>query len=418
MKITVNNEYIKTQIGFLPIEWELETLENICIKKGLIRGPFGGALKKEYFKEQGIKVYEQKNAIYKDCSLGNYYIDNEKFEELKRFEVAEGDFIVSCSGTIGRIYKIPKEAEKGIINQALLIIKIDTQKINSNFFYQYFQWDNFQYRIIDNTQGGAMANLVSMEQFRKTIFPLPPLKEQEKIAEILSIWDLAIEKQELLIEKKKEFKKGLMQILLTGEVRFKEFKDEWKIVKLKDIIEESKEKSTENNQFNILSVTKNGIVLQSEYFNRQIASEDNTGYKVVRKNNLVFSAMNLWMGSIDILTQFDVGIVSPACKVFNINLNKADIDYFKELVRSKRMINLYNINSEQGASIVRRNLDLVGLLNSKIHIPSIEEQKKIGLVFKDIDKEIKLLEKELEVLKLQKKGLMQRLLTGEVRVKV
>ena len=265
---------------------------------------------------------------------------------------------------------------------------------------------------------GTAQPKLNKEVCKNILINIPPLREQEKIAEILSTWDLAIDKQQQLIEKKKEFKKGLMQRLLTGEVRFKEFTGEWKTIKLKEIIEESKEKSTKNNQFDILSVTKDGVFLQSEYFKRQVASEDNTGYKIVRKNDLVFSSMNLWMGSIDVLTQFDVGIVSPACKVFKVDLDKVDINYLKEFVRSEKMINLYKINSEQGASIVRRNLDLKGLLNSKICIPNKYEQKKIGELLKNASKEINLLEKELEALKIQKKGLMQRLLTGEVRVNV
>lgn len=167
-----------------------------------------------------------------------------------------------------------------------------------------------------------------------------------------------------------------MERLLTGKVRLKGFNDKWNRIKLDKLIEESKEKSIENNQHNILSVTKEGIYLQSEYFNRQIASKDNIGYKVVRKNNLVFSTMNLWMGSIDILNKYDIGIVSPACKVFYLNEELVDISFMKYFIKSSYMMNLYSLNSEQGASIVRRNLDLKGLLSTNVRLPNIDEQKK------------------------------------------
>src|SRR5690606_2907056 len=136
--------------------------------------------------------------------------------------------------------------------------------------------------------------------------------EQQKISTILTAWDKAIELKEKLIEQKNELKKGLMQKLLTGEVRLPGFKEEWKKIKLGKLIKELNERSTKNNQYQILSVTKEGIIPQSEHFKKQVASKNNTGYKIVRRNNLVFSTMNLWMGSLDVLTSYDIGIVSPA----------------------------------------------------------------------------------------------------------
>jgi len=200
-------------------KWKKRCLDDICVKDGLVRGPFGGALKKEYFVESGYKVYEQKNAIYKDAALGEYYIDENKFTELKRFEVQSGDFIISCSGTIGRIFRIPNNAPKGVINQALLKIRIDNNVIDSEYFYQYFQWGKFQNEIVENTQGGAMRNLVAMDIFRKTIISVPTLLEQKKIGQILYTLDKEIELHERELLQIKQQKKGLMQLLLTGKVR-------------------------------------------------------------------------------------------------------------------------------------------------------------------------------------------------------
>ena len=200
-------------------EWEVKTLENVCAKNGLVRGPFGGTLKKEFFVRNGLKVYEQKNAIYRNLNLGNYFIDKNKFNELKRFEVKKGDFIVSCSGTIGKIYQIPKCAECGIINQALLKIKTDDDIIHDRFFFYYFDWEKFQEEIIDNTQGGAMQNIVGMNIFRNTQILLPPLPEQQAIAQILSDMDTEIEALEQKRDKYRTIKQGMMQELLTGKTR-------------------------------------------------------------------------------------------------------------------------------------------------------------------------------------------------------
>lgn len=201
-------------------EWEDITIENLVVKNGLIRGPFGGALKKEIFVLNGYKVYEQKNAIYKSIELGDYFIDENKFKDLKRFEVFESDYILSCSGTIGKLYQIPKNSPKGIINQALLIIRIDYSISDYKYFEHQFTSDIVQQSVIDDTQGGAMKNLIGMADFKKATIPYPPtIKEQKAIAKILSDMDKEIEQLEAKKAKYKQIKQGMMQELLTGKIR-------------------------------------------------------------------------------------------------------------------------------------------------------------------------------------------------------
>lgn len=161
--------------------------------------------------------------------------------------------------------------------------------------------------------------------------------------------------------------------------------NEWKKVKLGDCIREVTKKTTENNQYEVLSVTKDGIFSQKEFFKKQIASENNIGYKIIRKNNLVFSTMNLWMGSLDVLTNYEIGIVSPAYKIFEFNEKLMIPEYGNYFMKSHYMLEQYKNCSEQGASVVRRNLDLEALLNVEIDIPSIKEQKKIVEILKTID---------------------------------
>lgn len=171
---------------------------------------------------------------------------------------------------------------------------------------------------------------------------------------------------------------------------------EWKRVKLRDCIEEINEKTTKNNQYEVLSVTKDGIFSQEEFFKKQIASVNNIGYKIIRKNNLVFSTMNLWMGSLDVLTNYDIGIVSPAYKIFEFNEKLMSPEYGKYFMKSYYMLEQYKNCSEQGASVVRRNLDLKALLNVEINIPSIKEQEKIVGILKTIDSIIEKYESLLE----------------------
>jgi type I restriction enzyme, S subunit len=117
------------------------TLPEFCAPtpNSIRRGPFGSAIKKEFFVPKGYKVYEQQNAIYDDCELGDYFIDERKFKELKSFEVAPGDIIISCSGTVGRIAILPPWAKKGVINQALLKLTLNDKLILPKYFLFLFR---------------------------------------------------------------------------------------------------------------------------------------------------------------------------------------------------------------------------------------------------------------------------------------
>ena len=153
-------------------------------------------------------------------------------------------------------------------------------------------------------------------------------------------------------------------------------------VKLGNCIKEVVEKTTENNQYEVLSVTKDGIFSQEEFFKKQIASKNNIGYKVIRKNNLVFSTMNLWMGSLDVLTNYEIGIVSPAYKIFEFNKELMLPEFANYFMKSHYMIEKYKDCSEQGASIVRRNLNLKQLLNIKINILELKNKTNSGCIRK------------------------------------
>lgn len=354
-------------------------------------------------------VKDLKDLNYKSDTIE--YITEEAISNSSAKLIDRDKFIISTRMGLGR----------GFINTVPMAINQDLKAIypNENMLdVKYLMyWYKSKAEQIEYAGGGSTVKGIDLESLKKLQLSLPPINEQKEILLVIECWDKAIELKEKLLQEKKKQKKGMLERLLTGKVRLKGFNEEWNKVRLDKLIEESKERSTINNQYDILSVTKDGVFLQSEYFNRQIASEDNIGYKVVRKNNLVFSTMNLWMGSIDILDNYEVGIVSPACKVFYLNEEFIDVSFMKYFVKSTYMMNLYSLNSEQGASVVRRNLDLKGLLSTKVKLPTIEEQKEIGKILDVSSREINLLKKEIKLLKEQKKGLMQLLLTGIVRVK-
>ena len=178
-----------------PIEnekgWEVKTIDDIC--SSIVRGPFGSALKKEFFVKPDsttYKVYEQKHAIQKDSNIGSYYIAEGKFKELSRFEVKACDIIMSCSGTIGELYRIPNKAEKGIINQALLKFTLN-ESIHHAYFLYLMEYVKKDFTV----RGSGLQNIGSVKIIKNMSFGLPPLPLQQSFARKIE----AIEQQKTQI---------------------------------------------------------------------------------------------------------------------------------------------------------------------------------------------------------------------------
>ena len=158
--------------------WEVKNIESVC--SSIVRGPFGSALKKDFFVPKNnstYKIYEQKNAIQKNASIGSYYITEERFKELSRFELLPGDIIMSCSGTIGELYRIPVNAEKGIMNQALLKFSL-LKQINFLYFLYLMDYVKKEFTI----RGSGLQNIGSVKIIKSMKFGLPPLPLQQQFA--------------------------------------------------------------------------------------------------------------------------------------------------------------------------------------------------------------------------------------------
>ena len=203
-----------------------------------------------------------------------------------------------------------------------------------------------------------------------------------------------------------------MQKIFSQEFRFKDENgnnySEWEGTNLGNLLLEINQKSTLNDQYLLLSSTKNGLVNQSDYFKKQIGSKDNTGYKILRLNQMVISPQNLWLGNINFNDQFEIGIVSPSYRIYEFN-SKVTFQFLKYLLKTSRYIYEYGQASEQGASVVRRNLNLDLFYEIKVNLPKLVEQEKIGNFFKKIDKSIDKQFNKVELLKERKKGFLQKM---------
>ena len=177
------------------VEWKETHLSDVLADKGYIRGPFGSALKRGEMKEDGIPVYEQQHAIYNTRKF-RYYIDEKKLDEMKRFQVRKDDLIISCSGTVGKVSIIRDDDPKGIISQALLLLRVDTNKILPLYLKYFFSSRNGYNTIVSRSSGSVQVNIAKRNVIEHISFRLPQIGTQRKIVEILSSIDEKIEENE------------------------------------------------------------------------------------------------------------------------------------------------------------------------------------------------------------------------------
>ena len=168
--------------------WKQYKLCEVLADKGYIRGPFGSALKRGDMKESGIPVYEQQHAIYQSRTF-RFFIDENKFSEMKRFQVQENDILISCSGTVGKVTIISKEDPKGIISQALLILRVNSKIILPEYLKYFFSSQNGYNAIISRSSGSVQVNLAKRDVIEQIPILLPSLELQKKIVAILTSLD-------------------------------------------------------------------------------------------------------------------------------------------------------------------------------------------------------------------------------------
>lgn len=193
-------------------DWKSKQLDSLC---KFVRGPFGGALKKEIFVKEGFAVYEQSQAIYNQFEVFRYFITKEKYEELKRFAVKANDIIMSCSGTMGKFSIVPNNFKKGVINQALLKLTVKEDLV-INFIKISLELPQNQNKLLAQSAGGAIKNVVGVSELKKIKISVPSLEEQQKIADCLSSVDSLIDAQTIKVKDLQTHKKGLLQQLLPN----------------------------------------------------------------------------------------------------------------------------------------------------------------------------------------------------------
>ncbi|MBR5652355.1 MAG: restriction endonuclease subunit S [Bacteroidales bacterium] len=397
--------YKPSPLGIIPEDWEVRRLGEIFTFKNGVN-----ASKESY--GEGVKFVNTMDV------LNNTFIDsnvlrgkvnvNDKIK--KEFIVSSGDVLfnrtsetreeVGCSA----VYTDSEEAVFG----GFIIRAHD---IKSNILDLLYKGYCFQPSYIRNQisalGNGAIRYNLGQEDLSRVKLLIPPLPEQQRIVSLLSLWDTAIAKQTALIEQLTLRKRGLMQQLLTGKKRLKGFEG-GSFHRLGNYISECNRRNNGCNR--VLSVTNTrGFILQEEQFDKIVASNDTSNYKVVRRGEFAYNPSRVNVGSLAMLKEYDEGILSPMYIVFKANGN-IDKTYLLQCLQSwwfRGHIPAYT----QGS--VRDSLSFDGLCSMKFYIPTLQEQKAISVILEQADKEIEIKKQKLAAMQEQKKGLMQVLLTGK-----
>ena len=247
---------------------------------------------------------------------------------------------------------------------------------------------------------GTKIYSISTKNFSECYIGIPSKVEQAKIASLLHLIDERIVTQNKIIYKLKSLIKGISNLLL--------YETEGKSVCLGDILIERSERTQTNNQYDVLSSTVKGIFSQREYFSKDIASENNVGYKIIRLHDIVLSPQNLWMGNINYNDKFDIGIVSPSYKIFSIG-EGYDKRFVAAMLKTHRALYNYILVSEQGASIVRRNLNMEAFSQLVFKLPTFDKQRKIGYAISSLKSQLEAANKIVRAYISQKQYLLRQM---------
>ncbi|WP_338506195.1 restriction endonuclease subunit S [Turicibacter sp. KK003] len=415
--------YKKTELGYLPLDWDVKKLGYITnnVTIGLVKTMTA------HYCEQGVPLIRNSNIKEDKIDKENMVFLTYEFAEAnenKRLKV--GDIVTVHTGDIGTSAVIEKDMD-GAHGFATLNTTVNPEIIYNYYLSKYFNSNMYKKQAISFSTGDGRFNL-NLKDFVNSLIPIPPLKEQKKIAEILSSVDAVIEKTEQVIAKTEEVKKGLMQQLLTKGIGHTEFKQteigeiplEWEVVSIESfstVIRGASPRPKGDPRYyggNVPRLMGADVTRDKKYVTPKIDFLTEEGAKLSRQMS---------KGDFVIVCSGTVGLPAilaiDACihdgflalKDINPKVSKEYLYYIFTQLRQQ-------LDSKATHGGVFTNLTTQIVKEFKIALPSIDEQENISNILKGIDDKIDLEQKHMDKLSDIKKGLMQQLLTGKTRVKI
>jgi type I restriction enzyme S subunit len=362
----------------------------------------------------------------KDLGDGRVNFDNlqvmrSKGVDVDKFRLRPGDILFNRTNSadlVGKTALVVEDGNTAVFASYLVRLCVDVGRTIPAFVNAYLNSPNGQGRVKRlATRGVSQANINPTTLRNHLFVPVPPLGEQRRIAEILGAWDEAIEKVQALIQAKQKLKRGLMQQLLTPTRRFPQFTAKWRKCHIGDIADEVNATNGDGGDAPVLSCTKHhGLVLSEEYFGRRVHAEDTSGYKLVKRGQFAYATNHIEEGSIGLLADLPTGLVSPMYTVFQVHDDEVVPSLLYRILKTERYRRQFEARTN-GSVNRRGGLRWTEFAKIPLSLPTREEQRHIEACFAALDAETQQLSNMNDTLTTQKRGLMQKLLTGQVRVK-
>ncbi|EGP4910207.1 restriction endonuclease subunit S [Enterococcus faecium] len=380
-------------------DWEQRKLDDVVeFYSGLTYSP-------DNVQDDGTFVLRSSNVKNGEIiDADNVYVSH---EVVNSGNVQEGDVIVvvrnGSRDLIGKHAQIKRQMDNTVIGAFMTGVRSETPDFTNAML------DTQQFAVEINKNLGATINQITTGAFKKMQFVVPKDRdEREAIGTFFRSIDDTITLHQRKLDLLKETKKGFLQKMFpkngakVPEIRFSGFTEDWEQRKLGEMVKQFSIKSKKEDEYTVLSSTNSGMEIRDG----RVSGTSNLGYKIVEDGDLVLSPQNLWLGNINI-NDIGKGLVSPSYKTFKFtNINSA---FLKPQLHTSKMLEEYKNSSTQGASIVRRNLELDSFYQIPMLVPTTEEQSKLGVFFESMDNTITLHQRELDSLKEMKKSLLQQM---------
>ena len=397
-----------------PTNWKYETLSSLLSRKATY-----GIVQPGDHVPNGMPLIRSQDYSTSLCSASDIMRVAPEIEKpYARSRVSKGDLLITVVGAnIGKIATVPDWLDGANISRSVARISVNGLIANPRYIRGFLQ-GGIRRLLHINSNGGAQP-VLNLDDLRDFEVPLPPLPEQQKIADILGTWDEALEKLDALIAAKARRKQALMQQLLAvsaqktghGHARHR----------LGTVVERVTRKNSVANE-NVLTISaQDGLINQREYFNRSVAGADLSGYFLLRRGEFAYnrsSSIGFPYGAIKRLDRYDAGVVSTLYLCFRIrDTAKVSSDYLAHYLDGGFLnAGLRSVAKEGARAHGLLNITADEFMDIDIFLPPLALQTKISAVLETADAELRLLRQQRTALDHQKRGLMQQLLTGRIRV--
>jgi len=411
--------YKFTKVGWIPEEWELRKLEEVAtVHSGVQKG---AKVKPPVISMPYLRVANVQDGHVDLNEIKHIQIEEKKVE---RYLLRDGDVLMNEGGDfdkLGRGVVWNGQIHPCVHQNHVFVVRVNKEIITPGFLNLLTKaFYGRRYFILNSKQS---TNLASINSTQLKQFPviLPPAHELTAIESLLTTWDQSIEKLSALIAEKKQKQKALMQALLTGKKRFPGFDGKWKEVRLGDVFERIRDNSQglekQPNAYTISS--KLGFVTQQQKFDRIIAGSSLKKYTLIREGEFAYNKGNSKTFPFGCIFKFEEeeGLIPFVYISFRAK-GEIEVNFYKHYFFHgflERQLKKIITSGARGDGLL--NVNANDFFRLAVYFPKLEEQQKIARVLNTAAREIALLDQKLEVLKEQKKGLMQQLLTGKKRLK-